>query len=139
MEVRMVKSVRDPASEESSSAELSEIRPVDEAPKRRHEAVTRNERRRRPASEPPRSVQPGSEPFSSPSGRAPALGEDTADAQRALRVSQKAARAQALFRYLPPDDPRARLLKVALLRSDEVLIDALLRRLDSVPPRSNEP
>jgi hypothetical protein len=135
----MVKSVRDPVSEESGSTELSEIRSVEEAPKRRHEAVTRNERRRRPASDPPLSAQPGSEPFSSPSGRPAVSAEDNGDAQRALRVSQKAARAQALFRFLPPDDPRARLLKVALLRSDEVLIDALLRRLDSVPPRSNEP
>lgn len=36
---------------------------------------------------------------------------------------------------LAPDDPNVRLLQVALLRRDEVLLDAVLRRLDAPPPK----
>jgi hypothetical protein len=34
---------------------------------------------------------------------------------------------------MAPADPRARLLQVAVLRRDEVLLEALLRRLDGTP------
>lgn len=46
-------------------------------------------------------------------------------------LDAKLARAREAFEQLGDDDPRARLLQVALLRRDEVLLDALLRRLDS--------
>jgi hypothetical protein len=49
-------------------------------------------------------------------------------------VELKLARARIAFGLLAPDDPRARLLQVAVLRRDEVLLDALLRRLDTIPP-----
>jgi DNA/RNA-binding domain of Phe-tRNA-synthetase-like protein len=46
-------------------------------------------------------------------------------------LSAKLERAREAFEQLGDDDPRARLLQVAMLRRDEVLLDALLRRLDS--------
>jgi hypothetical protein len=49
-------------------------------------------------------------------------------------VAPKLERARALLRGLDPRDPRARLLQVALLRRDEVLLEALLRRFDSLAP-----
>jgi len=48
-------------------------------------------------------------------------------------LERKLASAHAAFRWLRADDPRARLLRMAVLRRDEVLLDALLARL-SVPP-----
>jgi len=39
-------------------------------------------------------------------------------------------RAREAFERLGDDDPRTRLLQVAMLRRDEVLLEALLRRLD---------
>jgi hypothetical protein len=44
------------------------------------------------------------------------------------------ARAQAVIAGMAPADPRARLLQVAMLRRDEILLEALLRRLDTAPP-----
>jgi hypothetical protein len=46
----------------------------------------------------------------------------------------KLARARSVIAHMAPADPRARLLHVAMLRRDEILLEALLRRLDSVPP-----
>jgi hypothetical protein len=120
----MGKTVREPVEDPSRESELSEIRT-------RAEMVTRNENRR--GSEPPSSWAPGSE-------REPASGETSAwsppsEDRRSVRIAQKISRAEALFRHLSDDDPRARLLRVAVLRNDEVLLDALLRRLDSLPPR----
>ena len=43
----------------------------------------------------------------------------------------KLAHARAVFAHLEPSDPRARLLQVAVLRRDEILLEALLRRLGS--------
>lgn len=45
-------------------------------------------------------------------------------------LEAKLERARAAFERLGDDDSRARLLQVAMLRRDEVLLDALLRRLD---------
>jgi hypothetical protein len=45
----------------------------------------------------------------------------------------KIARAQAVLAQLAEHDPRARLLQVAVLRRDEILLEALLHRLDSAP------
>jgi hypothetical protein len=42
-------------------------------------------------------------------------------------------RAQVVIAHMAPADPRARLLQVAVLRRDEVLLEALLRRLDGSP------
>lgn len=50
-------------------------------------------------------------------------------------LEYKLARARAAFNHLAGDDPRARLLQVAVLRRDEILLEALLRRLDTSPPR----
>ena len=53
------------------------------------------------------------------------------DAGRGVEsLEAKLERAREAFAQLG-DDPRARLLQVAMLRRDEVLLDALLRRLDS--------
>ena len=43
------------------------------------------------------------------------------------------SRARVVIAHMAPDDPRARLLQVALLRRDEILLEALLRRLDAAP------
>jgi hypothetical protein len=43
------------------------------------------------------------------------------------------SRARVVIAHMAPDDPRARLLHVALLRRDEILLEALLRRLDAAP------
>jgi hypothetical protein len=44
----------------------------------------------------------------------------------------KLAHARAAFGHMAPGDPRARLLQVAVLRRDEILLEALLRRLSSI-------
>jgi hypothetical protein len=44
------------------------------------------------------------------------------------------ARAHVVIAAMAPADPRARLLQVAMLRRDEILLEALLRRLDAAPP-----
>jgi hypothetical protein len=44
------------------------------------------------------------------------------------------ARAQVVLGRMAPADPRARLLQVAVLRRDEILLEALLRRLDAAMP-----
>jgi hypothetical protein len=45
----------------------------------------------------------------------------------------KLSRARVIIAHMAPADPRARLLQVAVLRRDEILLEALLRRLDPVP------
>lgn len=45
----------------------------------------------------------------------------------------KLGRARAIIAHMAPADPRARLLQVAVLRRDEILLEALLRRLDPFP------
>jgi hypothetical protein len=47
------------------------------------------------------------------------------------RLEQMLARAQMVIAGMAPADPRARLLQVAMLRRDEILLEALLRRLDT--------
>jgi hypothetical protein len=49
------------------------------------------------------------------------------------RLELKIARAQTVLAQLAAHDPRARLLQVAVLRRDEILLEALLHRLDSAP------
>ncbi len=49
-------------------------------------------------------------------------------------LEPKLTRARALLHGLHPRDPRARLLQMAILRRDEVLLEALLRRFDSPSP-----
>jgi hypothetical protein len=127
----MAKTMREPVGSPSRESELSEIRT-------RAEMATRNEHQNRKGSDPPNSWAPGSE-------REPVSGEGRAwqapppsEDRRSVRIAQKISRAEGLFRHLSDDDPRARLLRVAVLRNDEVLLDALLRRLDSLPPRRDE-
>jgi hypothetical protein len=50
-------------------------------------------------------------------------------AQRGERVAQKIQAVQALLAQLPTTDPRRRLVEVAVLRRDEVLLDGLLVEL----------
>ncbi len=58
------------------------------------------------------------------------------DPSRGLQgLEAKLERARVAFLQLSDDDSRARLLQVAMLRRDEVLLDALLRRLE--PGRSD--
>jgi hypothetical protein len=45
----------------------------------------------------------------------------------------KLGRARVIIAHMPPADPHARLLQVAVLRRDEILLEALLRRLDPFP------
>ena len=57
----------------------------------------------------------------------------TSSAPPAGSFSGKMEAADRAFRSLASDDPRARLLRIAVLRRDEVLLDALLRRI-ALPP-----
>lgn len=43
----------------------------------------------------------------------------------------KLSRARMVIAHMAPNDPRARLLQVAVLRRDEILLEALLHRLGS--------
>jgi len=43
------------------------------------------------------------------------------------------ARVHGVLAGMAPADPRARLLQIAMLRRDEILLEALLRRLDAAP------
>jgi hypothetical protein len=52
------------------------------------------------------------------------------DSRDARSLEAKLERAREALEQLVDDDSRARLLQVAMLRRDEVLLDALLRRLD---------
>ena len=55
----------------------------------------------------------------------PSSGDETI-AQRTARIDQKMAIATTLLREMSPLDARARLLSSAILRRDEVLLDAIL-------------
>ena len=50
------------------------------------------------------------------------------------RLERKLADARALLARLEPQDARARLLQIAMLRRDEALLDGILAEL-SLPPR----
>lgn len=50
-------------------------------------------------------------------------------AERTRRIEQKVSVASLLLRRLSPVDPRARLLSSAVLRRDEVLLDAVLSQM----------
>jgi hypothetical protein len=54
--------------------------------------------------------------------------------ERTARLERKMALAVAELRKLSPTDPRARLLSSAVLRRDEVLLDAVLAQSASEPP-----
>jgi hypothetical protein len=75
-----------------------------------------------PAGEEPK-VGP-SEPPRTRSSPAPTLNE---------RLEHKVQTAMALLAKLPPNDPRARLLHVAVLRRDEALLDGVLSELSARP------
>ncbi|HTV24581.1 MAG TPA: hypothetical protein VMG12_38080 [Polyangiaceae bacterium] len=72
-------------------------------------------------------------------------GREGADVEQTeVRVSQRRAAAPArldvmlahahrVIAGMAPADPRARLLQVAMLRRDEILLEALLKRLDAAP------
>jgi hypothetical protein len=49
------------------------------------------------------------------------------------RLDLMLAHAQMVITRMAPADPRARLLHVAMLRRDEILLEALLKRLDASP------
>jgi hypothetical protein len=75
---------------------------------------------RRPSSEP---TQP---PSSSPTGPCGELADFVA---RTDRVERKVRIAKVILEQLPPDDAQARLLRVAVVRRDELLLDAVLTTL----------
>ena len=56
----------------------------------------------------------------------PSSSSDESIAQRTLRIDQKMEIATTLLRGMSPLDARARLLSSAILRRDEVLLDAIL-------------
>jgi hypothetical protein len=72
-------------------------------------------------------------------------GRDSAETEQTeVRVTQRRAsaptrlelmlaHAQMVITRMAPADPRARLLHVAMLRRDEILLEALLKRLDAAP------
>ena len=52
---------------------------------------------------------------------------------RCVRIEQKVRMGQVVLDALPSGDARARLLRTALVRRDEVLIDAVLEQLRMLP------
>jgi len=54
-------------------------------------------------------------------------------ARQPSELELKLSRARVVIAHMAPDDPRARLLQVAVLRRDEILLEALLHRLGSLP------
>jgi hypothetical protein len=75
-----------------------------------------------PAGEAPKAGQ--SDPPRTRSAPAPSLSE---------RLEHKMRVAMALLEKLPANDPRARLLHVAVLRRDESLLDGVLSELSARP------
>jgi hypothetical protein len=65
--------------------------------------------------------------------------------QRVSRIDQKLRIAKILLDDLPADDPRARLLRTAIVRRDEVLLDGILEELqarakaESIAPPAGDP
>jgi hypothetical protein len=55
------------------------------------------------------------------------------NARQPSELELKLSRARVVIAHMAPDDPRARLLQVAVLRRDEILLEALLHRLGSLP------
>jgi hypothetical protein len=58
----------------------------------------------------------------------------SASADRTDRMENKLRAARALLESLPANHPRARLLRIAIVRRDEVVLDGILLAL-GVPPR----
>lgn len=56
-------------------------------------------------------------------------------APRTPRIEGKVRRAERLLAQLAPNDPRTRLLQVAILRLDEALLDGILASLEKPPTR----
>ncbi len=77
-------------------------------------------RERKPAPEPPRARTSD-----------PAFSLDE-------RLESKLAEAAALMARLEPNDARARLLHIAMLRRDETLLDGIVAEL-ALPPRTTRP
>jgi hypothetical protein len=77
-----------------------------------------------------RSEAPGSA-ASEPRSDHGAAGDEEAASQavRSERVEQKVRFATALLGHLAPNDPAARLLRMAVVRWDETLLDGLIRQL----------
>ncbi len=61
--------------------------------------------------------------------------------ERTMRIDRKITIATLVLERIPPADPRARLLSSAMLRRDEVLLDAVLAQItgDAAIPPSNRP
>ena len=55
----------------------------------------------------------------------------TRNMRQPSELELKLSRARVVIAHMAPDDPRARLLQVAVLRRDEILPEALLHRLGS--------
>lgn len=68
-------------------------------------------------------------PARSSSHAAPIARPSETIAERTRRIEQKVSVANLLLRRLAPTDPRARLLSSAMLRRDEVLLDAVLGQM----------
>ena len=97
-------------------------------------------RRSPPPSDPPLNdatfdeqseVRPRLEP--APSGSARPTAED-ARASRAVRLELKLRMAKVLLADLAPLDDRGRLLRIAIVRRDEVLLDGILGALQAQRP-----
>ena len=74
------------------------------------------------------------------SARAPARARATFElGDRTRRVEQKVRLAREWLSHLPGDDPQARLLRVAALRRDELLLDGVLTQLQGRQPAFDSP
>ena len=84
-----------------------------------------------------RPSAPKSKSGAYPAVTQPPPSSDESIAQRTLRIDQKMEIATTLLRGMSPLDARARLLSSAVLRRDEVLLDAILSGM-SVTKRTDQ-
>jgi hypothetical protein len=84
-----------------------------------------------PAAPPSEGGRPHAGPSARPSAR---LSGDGEGASRALRLERKLRMAEVLLADLAPLDDRARLLRIAIVRRDEVLLDGILGALQAQRP-----
>ena len=74
----------------------------------------------------PNLRRPSSSSIPDVPGSSPRDSVGAAAVERGERIERKLRIAHALLDDLPPSDPRARLLRAAIIRRDEALLDGLL-------------
>jgi len=118
----------DPPLSDATFDEQSEVRPrIDPAPS------ANPTEGRWPHTGPSANPTEGRRPHTVPSGSARSSAPD-AGASRSLRLERKLRMAAVLLADLAPLDDRGRLLRIAIVRRDEVLLDGILGALQAQRP-----